>query len=366
MNTSPNSLSGINGSCNEVMANSGFTRKKVESLTLGEKLKKLRGDFRMSLSDISKATKIQVKYLEYLENAQYDKLPADVYVRGFLRSYARYLNLDEKAFIKLYERERNIQANLGQDIAEPTKPRNINVSSFVITSRTVLLAAVIVLVAGSFMYLYREFSAFAAEPLLIISTPANGAVIESSEVLVKGKTDRGARVSLNNQPVFVGSDGVFEERLTLQPGLNTVTFVAINRFEKEKREILSLEATYAQMPAESVTQPLVPVSNDMFLLEVFVKKPGIRVTMEADGTVIFNGILEIGQPKTIEAKKKISISSDTGNQTFYRFSGGEEQVLSAESGSVENAIFTAAGRTEAAGEPAEDPSLAGSQAGDIE
>jgi len=37
------------------MANDGFTRKKVESLTLGEKLKKLRGDFRMSLSEISKS-----------------------------------------------------------------------------------------------------------------------------------------------------------------------------------------------------------------------------------------------------------------------------------------------------------------------
>jgi len=71
-----------------------------------------------------------VKYLEYLENGQYEKLPAEVYVRGFLRSYARYLNIDEQALVKLYERERNIQANLSQ--APPKKTfavRNLDISS---------------------------------------------------------------------------------------------------------------------------------------------------------------------------------------------------------------------------------------------
>ena len=85
-----------------------FTRKKVESLTLGEKLARLRTDMRLSLSEVSKAIKVQVKYLEFLERGQYDRLPADVYVRGYLRSYARYLNLDEKAMLRLYEQERNI------------------------------------------------------------------------------------------------------------------------------------------------------------------------------------------------------------------------------------------------------------------
>ena len=103
------------------MAQSGFTRKKVESLTLGEKLRKLRTDFRMSLQDVSKATRIQVKYLESLENGAYEQLPADVYVRGFLRSYARYLNVDERAMIKLYDRERNIKVNLGQEDRKSTR-----------------------------------------------------------------------------------------------------------------------------------------------------------------------------------------------------------------------------------------------------
>ncbi|HLC95251.1 MAG TPA: helix-turn-helix domain-containing protein, partial [Patescibacteria group bacterium] len=131
----------------------GFTRKKVESLTLGEKMKKLRSDFRMSLSEVSKATRIQIKYLEYLEEGQYEKLPADVYVRGFLRSYARYLNIDEQVFVKLYERECNIQTNLGRDVARKTfHVKNLHISSFSVTPRSVMVACIFLVVGGAFFY----------------------------------------------------------------------------------------------------------------------------------------------------------------------------------------------------------------------
>lgn len=222
-----------------------FTRKKVESLTLGEKLKKLRSDFRMSLAEISKVTKIQVKYLEYLENGQYEKLPAEVYVRGFLRSYARYLNVDEQALVKLYERERNIQTNLGRVIAKKTfNFKNLNIPSFVITPRSLVMVMIFLLVGGAFFYLYREFQSFAGEPRLVILSPTAGAVVETSEITVTGKTDKDARVSINNQPVFVGSDGEFSDKLILQPGMNTVTVVTINSFNKEKSETLLIEARY--------------------------------------------------------------------------------------------------------------------------
>src|SRR3990167_4630011 len=160
----------------------GFTRKKVESLTLGEKLKKLRGDFRMSLAEISKVTKIQVKYLELLESGMYDKLPADVYVRGFLRSYARYLNIDEQALVKLYERERNIQENMSREPRAESSSHAFAPLSFVITSRTLVLGAIFLLVFGAFFYLYREFQSFAAEPQLIVLEPQSGVVVEDQEI----------------------------------------------------------------------------------------------------------------------------------------------------------------------------------------
>lgn len=226
------------------MVQSGFTRKKVESLTLGEKLRKLRNDFRMSLQDVSKATRIQVKYLESLETGAYDKLPADVYVRGFLRSYARYLNVDEQALVKLYERERNIQENLGRDSHPQSVQSSFAPLSFVITSRSLVVGMIFLLVFGAFFYLYQEFKSFAAEPKLVIVEPQNGAVVEGQEVVVRGKTDKGARVTLNDQSVFVDNDGAFSDTLPIRSGMNTIMVRTVNRFDKEKVTTLTVESDF--------------------------------------------------------------------------------------------------------------------------
>ena len=326
----------------------GFTRKKVESLTLGEKLKKLRGDFRMSLTEVSKATRIQVKYLEYLENGQYEKLPADVYVRGFLRSYARYLNIDEQAFIKLYEREQNIQTNLGRDVVKKTfNVRHPALSSFVITPRSLVIMMIVLLVGGAFIYLYREFQSFAGVPRLVILTPESGATIETSEVTVAGKTDKGARVSINNQPVFVGSNGDFSGTLIFQPGLNTVTVRSINRFDKEKSETFSVDARYTPSVPEVQTEEMARENRmETFSLTVSVEDTPISITLETDDTIVFSGILKPGETQTASAKERIRVTSANASGTLIRFNDGASEPLGSEKTSIKNAVFTVAGRQE--------------------
>ncbi|MEI8096574.1 MAG: helix-turn-helix domain-containing protein [Candidatus Moraniibacteriota bacterium] len=328
------------------MIQSGFTRKKVESLTLGEKLKKLRGDFRMSLVEISKVTKIQVKYLEFLENGEYNKLPADVYVRGFLRSYARYLNIDEQAFIKLYERERHIQANLSKETVKKTfNVKNLSISSLVITPRSLVIVAICFLVGGAFFYIFREFQSFAGVPRLVILSPMNGSTVEANEVVVQGKTDKGARVSINNQSVFVGSDGDFSDKIILQGGLNTMTIVAVNRFDKEKSETISVEAKYAPSVTEkSGEETMIGNIATTFRIEVFVHPAPTKVTLEADGSIVFSGILKAGEVQSLSAKTNIKILTEDETQTFIRMNGGNEEPLGTEKKGKSSIVFTATGR----------------------
>jgi cytoskeletal protein RodZ len=330
------------------MAQPSFTRKKVESLTLGEKLKKLRGDFRMSLSEISKVTRIQVKYLEYLENGEYNKLPADVYVRGFLRSYARYLNIDEQAFVKLYERERNIQENLSHETLKKTfNVKNLSISSLIITPRSLVIVMIFLLVSGAFFYLFREFQAFAGAPRLVILSPANGTTVEASEVEVRGKTDRGARVSINNQSVFVGSDGDFSDKLILQAGLNTVTVIAVNRFDKEKSETFSIEAKYTPQASDGGGENKNQTSiTETFHIDISIHDVPTKVTLEADGAIVFSGILKGGESRTVEAKDTIKILSENEAQTFFRLNGAQEEVLGTERKGGKPVFFTRSGRQE--------------------
>lgn len=69
--------------------------------SLGETLRQARLDRGASLADAEQETHIRRKYLEALEAEDYGALPAMVYTRGFIRSYARYLGLDAEGTLDL-------------------------------------------------------------------------------------------------------------------------------------------------------------------------------------------------------------------------------------------------------------------------
>ncbi len=73
-------------------------------LTAGSILKSERLKKEYTLDDVSSATKINKKYLEYLEDDQFNKFPSSVYAKGFLQSYAKFLDLNVDRVIALYRR----------------------------------------------------------------------------------------------------------------------------------------------------------------------------------------------------------------------------------------------------------------------
>ena len=70
--------------------------------SLGERLRKGREEKNVSLDEVVKATKINKGTLTALENDNHEFLPPMVFVRGFIRNYARYVGLDEKELLDLY------------------------------------------------------------------------------------------------------------------------------------------------------------------------------------------------------------------------------------------------------------------------
>ena len=68
------------------------TRNKVlEEVTalegIGPILKRVREEKNISLEEISEATKIRVKYLQAIENEQFELLPGAVYAKGFVNTF---------------------------------------------------------------------------------------------------------------------------------------------------------------------------------------------------------------------------------------------------------------------------------------
>jgi cytoskeleton protein RodZ len=69
----------------------------------GERLKRERELREVTLEEITSATRIGPRFLEALENEDWEKLPGGVFNRGFVRSIARYLGLDEEVLLGEYD-----------------------------------------------------------------------------------------------------------------------------------------------------------------------------------------------------------------------------------------------------------------------
>ncbi|QQR52969.1 helix-turn-helix domain-containing protein [bacterium] len=75
---------------------------------VGPQLKARRQSLRMSLAQVEVATKIRGKYLIALEAGEYEKLPNDIYSRGFVQNYANHLGLDGTVVAADYALERGV------------------------------------------------------------------------------------------------------------------------------------------------------------------------------------------------------------------------------------------------------------------
>ena len=92
----------------------------------GERLKRERELREVTLEEITSATRIGPRFLEALENEDWERLPGGVFNRGFVRSIARYLGLDEEAFLAEYDLAHGSQVQQQPERPEeriPSPPR---------------------------------------------------------------------------------------------------------------------------------------------------------------------------------------------------------------------------------------------------
>jgi len=82
------------------LAAGGQTNEQSEELTFGRLLKTLRTQRGLDLKAISDETRIAVSTLQLLEAEAYDRLPDTVFVKGFLKAYAKVVGAAPDALIQ--------------------------------------------------------------------------------------------------------------------------------------------------------------------------------------------------------------------------------------------------------------------------
>ena len=116
--------------------------------TVGNILKRKRKELKLSLDDVSSYLKIKKFYLEAIENNEFNNLPGNTYVIGFIKSYASFLKLDQKMLVELYKYVNNTfvdnKKDDGQDENVVIKDPVINTNHLILILLVVLFVLVIV------------------------------------------------------------------------------------------------------------------------------------------------------------------------------------------------------------------------------
>jgi DnaJ-class molecular chaperone len=74
----------------------------IESSLSGKDIRELRVSKKISIEDIYRKTNVPKKTIEDIEEECFDELPALVYLKGFLKLYARILNVNENQMVDSY------------------------------------------------------------------------------------------------------------------------------------------------------------------------------------------------------------------------------------------------------------------------
>jgi cytoskeleton protein RodZ len=116
---------------------------------IGTSLREARLRQGIELPRVEADTKVRAKYLRALEEERFEVLPAETYVKGFLRTYAEYLGLDGQ----LYVDEFNSRFARAEDpFVPPSTPQRIRPkrmeSNFIIVALAGIVAVTILVVVA--------------------------------------------------------------------------------------------------------------------------------------------------------------------------------------------------------------------------
>jgi len=276
--------------------------------TLGEVLKSARQNKKLTVEQVELDTKIRSKYIRALEEGTYQDLPADIYTRRILQTYADFLMLDYFGILKLYRKEGNIQGK--SPIEEKYHLNLTSIKSFIVTHKLISSIIFMLSIFAIATYFYMNLQSLNEPPHLTINSPANNITTNISSVDIIGNTDINTTILINGQKIHAKEDGSFNEKYTLKDGENDISIKAISKYNG-KETLIQRFITYK------------PDFNIFLSLEVL---DTTFVEVESDGQVALNKSLESGETYDFKANKLILIKSHNAKNTIVEIEGEKNSL----------------------------------------
>ncbi|MBW4061272.1 helix-turn-helix domain-containing protein [Candidatus Saccharibacteria bacterium] len=270
---------------------------------VGPQLKARRQALRLSLAQVELDTKIRGKFLTALESGNYDKLPHDIYSRGFVQQYAGYLGLNGSEVATAYVAERG-----GLEAGDTKRPTLERQRRLVFTGPILAAFAAIVVVSAIASYLVYQFSALAAPPHLVVTSPAADTTVTGSVIEVVGHTTPGADITINNSPILSDTDGSFSEKVALGDGLNTIRVSSKSKLGKSSTVVRNVLAHLPEVQGATASVPTAPFNGVAASISVSATT---SVVVAVDGKEAFRQTVLPGWSQLFTGAQSVVIT--TGN-----------------------------------------------------
>ncbi|MFC1632541.1 RodZ domain-containing protein [Patescibacteria group bacterium] len=321
------------------------TRAVAESQTVGEMLAARRNQFGYSVEKASEKSQVAEEHILALEKQDFESLPADVYVQSFVKRYAEALDLDGKQVCQAYRKERKIQEKLQNKKEKGGEKKTIPTmenTRMVITPkllRRLVVGGIILIALG---YVIFQLARLGQPPSMDILQPTEDITVQDNVVHIVGETEVNASVTINGQPVSVDDQGMFQQMVNLEPGINDIVIVSTNRLGRENeiirriRAVIDGSSSYQPQPV-TIQQALVahPLS-----VTVLVEDTSTWLSVFVDGLPTFQGTIAPDTRQSFAGFQRITVTTGQSAKTRVIFNGEDIGYLGQEGDTLRRLEFT--------------------------
>ena len=264
---------------------------------LGAYLKKNREQRGVSLEEMAASTKINISVLSFLEEDRFDKLPAPVFIKGFIKAYLGYLGLNPKEAVLFYELITG-EAQKKQQILSPVTAEQQNndrsdqkIYNIRLSQRgLIIIASVSVAMILTIMY------------FVIFPSSSNDDMSEYRKRMLL-RMSKPTEAKVEKVPAIVETAPVTET--------TTTTTATATPAKKEEAKVV---------PAV-VAAPKAPVVPDNPQKIVIKAQQDVWVKAQVDDGKPFDFLLRAGSVRKLDAKRELKILMGNTNSATVEYQG---------------------------------------------
>jgi len=321
----------------------------MSTVGIGVRLKSARQARGLSLEDIEAATRIRRRYLEALEEEAFDRLPAPVYVKGFLGGYATYLGFSPDEIQEMY---RDLEGEVHPGEA-PVDVRITPVTPHSRVRRTVLILSLIVLVAAYFSYVaYIQFRQFVSTPAVQAPAAPSGVSASAPSAAAPALTGQApapvpGTTAIAPPPTVSGSAAAAVPSTVsgTAPAAGPSTPSASGRVPPPPTFTVTVSGSAPSPVSADAPAPTMPAVPPMVVVGPVVVMVDASdrswVRAVADGVTVFEGFLSAGDHQVWQANHQLSLRVGNASAVTLTVNGQSVGRLG-NPGDVVDRVFTAA------------------------